>query len=140
VSTTAQKAEAAGFSSSVRAVRHDVREPLPFADASFDACFSHMLYCMALTEDDLLRLSSEIRRVLRPGGLNVYTARSIADPDYGSGAHHGDGLYELGGFIVHFFDRGMVQRCAEGYHIVAVEQFEEGALPRRLWRITLQRH
>jgi len=28
--------------------RHDFRQALPFADGAFDACYSHMLFCMAL--------------------------------------------------------------------------------------------
>ena len=31
----------------------DVRKPLPFPDEYFDACYSHMLYCMALTMSGL---------------------------------------------------------------------------------------
>ena len=31
----------------------DVRKKLPFEDNSIDGCYSHMLYCMALTQDDL---------------------------------------------------------------------------------------
>ena len=34
----------------------DVREKLPFEDNSIEACYSHMLYCMALTTNDLEKL------------------------------------------------------------------------------------
>lgn len=50
-------------------VNHDVRRPLPFEDHSFDACYSHMLLCMALTTQQIESLLREIWRVLRPGGL-----------------------------------------------------------------------
>ncbi|MCX4977862.1 hypothetical protein [Streptomyces sp. NBC_00620] len=44
-------------------------------------------------------------RVLRPGGLHVYTVRHIGDaPPIGVGISHGDNIYEHGGFAVHFFD------------------------------------
>ena len=36
-------------STTVAVVRHDVRDPLPFDSGSFDASYSHMLLCMALT-------------------------------------------------------------------------------------------
>jgi SAM-dependent methyltransferase len=115
---------------------HDCREPLPFADASFDACYSHMLYCMALTTPQLAQLGAEVHRVLRPGGLQVYTVRTTADPDYGRGAAHGADLYESNGFIVHFFSRELVQRLARSFKLIEVAESDEGDLPRRLFRVT----
>ena len=43
-----QKFQALGLCRSVNVLRHDVRDPLPFRDESFDVCYSHMLYCMVL--------------------------------------------------------------------------------------------
>jgi hypothetical protein len=40
-----------------------------------------------------------------------------------------------GGFVVHFFERGLVEVLAAGYKLCSVEAFEEGELPRRLWLI-----
>ncbi|WP_249019608.1 class I SAM-dependent methyltransferase [Conexibacter sp. S30A1] len=136
---TSARLAAHGLADRVRVLGHDLREPLPFTDASFDACYSHMLYCMAFTEAQLARLSAEILRVLRPGGLNVYTARSTSDPDWGKGTHHGENLYESGGFIVHFLSDEAIARLAEGYGLVSVEPFEEGPLPRRLVRVTMRK-
>lgn len=118
---------------------HDVREPLPFADQSFDACYAHMLFTMALSSDELAALAAEVHRVLRPGGLCIYTARHTADSDYGTGRDLGDNLYENGGFIVHFFDEALVQRLAQGFELQDILAFEEGNLPRRLWQITMRR-
>ena len=115
---------------------HDCRDPLPYADESFDACYSHMLYCMALTTPRLETLSTEVRRVLRPGGLQVYTVRSTADPDHGAGVARGDDMFEMNGFVVHFFSRELVERLAEGFELLEVAEFEEGELPRRLFRVT----
>jgi SAM-dependent methyltransferase len=134
-----QKARALGLSQSIIARCHDVRKPLPFEDGSFDACYSHMLYCMALTTEELESLSREIRRVLRPGGLSVYTVRHTGDPHYGKGIHRGEDRYETDGFIVHFFSREKVNHLAEGYEIVSIDEFEEGRLPRKLFRVTLRK-
>ena len=136
---TSAKLAAHGLADRVRVLGQDLREPLPFTDASFDACYSHMLYCMAFTEAQLARLSAEILRVLRPGGLNVYTARSTSDPDWGKGTHHGENLYESGGFIVHFLSDEAIERLADGYELLSVEPFEEGPLPRRLVRVTMRK-
>jgi len=138
VATLGEKARRSGLAHRVTAIRHDVREPLPFYDNSFDACYSHMLYCMALTTAQLERLSAEILRVLRPGGLNVYTVRHTGDAHYGIGISRGEDLYEVSGFIVHFFSRQKVEQLAKGYDLVAIDEFEEGPLPRKLFRVTLR--
>ncbi len=135
----AGKAAQAGVGGSVRTIAGDVRDPLPFADATFDACYAHMLFCMALTTDEIGRLTGEVGRILRPGGLLVYTVRSTADAHYRAGVDHGDDRWEMGGFVVHFFDRPLVERLAEGWKLVDVADHEEGKLPRRLLAVTMQR-
>lgn len=131
-----EKARTLGLDHAISALVHDVRDPLPFNDNYFAACYSHMLFCMALTTAQLQRLSDEIRRVLKPGGLNVYTVRHTGDPDYGKGIHRGEDMYEMNGFTVHFFSREKIKLLAEGWEMVAVEEFQEGKLPRKLFRVT----
>ncbi|MFE5591313.1 class I SAM-dependent methyltransferase [Streptomyces sp. NPDC056549] len=116
---------------------HDVREPLPLPDSSVDAVFAHMLLCMALSSQEIHALVGEIHRVLRPGGVLVYTVRHTGDAHYGNGTAHG--IYEHGGFAVHFFPRHLVDSLAEGWTLDEVHAFEEGDLPRRLWRVTQTR-
>ncbi|WP_093798208.1 class I SAM-dependent methyltransferase [Streptomyces sp. Wb2n-11] len=131
-----ERAAESGLGPSVSAVVHDVRRPLPLPDGSVDAVFAHMLLCMALTTGEIHALVGEVRRVLGPGGTFVYTVRHTGDAHYGAGAVHGDGVFEHGGFAVHFFDRELVDALAEGWELREVHAFEEGDLPRRLWRIT----
>lgn len=119
--------------------QHDVRQPLPFEDASFDACFSHMLYCMPLSTADLEFLNSEICRILKPGGYNIYTVRHTNDPHFKQGIHRGEEMYEMGGFIVHFFSPEKVQSLTKGFELINVETFEEGGLPRKLFCVTLKK-
>jgi len=120
-------------------VFHDLRKPLPLGDASIDGCFSHMLYCMAFSRKELEYLNGEIRRVLKPGGLNIYSVRHKGDAHYGQGAHLGEDLYEMNGFVVHYFDRAMVDHLAGGFDILDIEEFEEGSLPRKLFQVTLRK-
>ncbi|WP_345035897.1 class I SAM-dependent methyltransferase [Streptomyces sannanensis] len=129
-------AERAGLAGSVRTTVHDVRDPLPLPDHSVDAVFAHMLLCMALSTKEIHALTDEVRRVLRPGGTFVYTVRHTGDAHYHEGIAHGDGIFEHGGFAVHFFDRGLVDALARGWDLAGIHAFEEGELPRRLWRIT----
>ena len=111
----------------------DVREKLPFKDNSIDACYSHMLYCMALTIADLQKLNNEIHRILKPNGLNIYTVRHTNDGDYKNGKHIGEDLYENDGFIVHYFSEEKVNSLLNGFKNIYLEKFEEGTFPRKLF-------
>ena len=111
----------------------DVREKLPFEDNSIDGCYSHMLYCMALTTEDLEKLNNEIHRILKPNGLNIYTVRHTNDGDYKNGKHIGEDLYENDGFIVHYFSEEKVNLLMNGFKNIALEKFEEGTFPRKLF-------
>jgi SAM-dependent methyltransferase len=135
-----EKAQEFDVLQSISTLQYDIRQPLPFEDESFDSCFSHMLYCMALTIAELELLSQEIRRVLKPGGLNIYTARNISDAHYRTGIHRGEDMWEIGGFVVHFFSREKVEHLARGYDIINIEEFEEGDLPRKLFLVNLRKH
>ena len=117
----------------------DVRKKLPFEDNSVEACFSHMLYCMALSVTELKYLNNEICRILKPGGINIYTARHTGDGDYKNGTHIGEDLYENDGFIVHFFSEEKVRQITEGFDILNIENFEEGKFPRKLFRVVLKK-
>jgi SAM-dependent methyltransferase len=117
----------------------DVRKKLPFEDNSVEACFSHMLYCMALSTTEIKYLNSEICRILKPGGFNIYTVRHTGDGDYKNGKHIGEDLYENDGFIVHFFSEGKVKKITDGFTFINIEKFEEGTFPRKLFRVILKK-
>ena len=130
------RADREGTAERVTTTVHDVRDPIPLPDDSADGVFAHMLLCMALSTAEIRALVDEIRRVLRPGGTLIYTVRHTGDAHYGAGAGHGDDIYEHGGFAVHFFGHDLVTALARGWTLREVYSFEEGQLPRRLWRIT----
>ena len=128
-----QKIKNENLSSSVSTLKFDIRDNLPFENNSIDACYSHMLYCMAFTFDELIKLNNEIKRVLKPGGVNIYTARNTDDGDYKKGIHRGEDLYEIDGFIIHFFSEKTIQNLMNGYKNLSIEYFEEGSFPRKLF-------
>lgn len=70
------------------AVKGDIYEPLPFADASFDAVVSYQVINHN-TLDKIRELLGEVRRVLRAGGL---FSVKVADASTYSFTYH-DGLY-----------------------------------------------
>jgi len=128
-----EKAEKQNLSKYISTKIFDVRKKLPFEDNSIEACFSHMLYCMALTLNDLENLNNEIYRILKPNGINIYTVRHTNDGDYKKGIHRGEDLYENDGFIVHFFSKEKVNSLLNGFQNLKLENFEEGKFPRKLF-------
>ena len=134
-----KKAAAQGHSQNIPAKCHDIRHALPFPYNFLDACYSHMLFCMALTTSELHFLSGEIRRVLKPKGICIYTVRHAGDSHYKTGIHRGEDMYEVGGFIVHFFSKEKILQLAAGYKLLDITEFEEGGLPRKLFRVTLEK-
>ena len=130
-----QKIKKANLSKYISSKLFDVREKLPFEDNSIDACYSHMLYCMALTTDDLVKLNNEIKRILKPGGINIYTVRHTNDGDFQNGNYIGEDLYENDGFIVHYFSEEKVNSLLNGFKNISLEKFEEGTFPRKLFFI-----
>ena len=111
----------------------DVRKKLPFKNNSIEGVYSHMLYCMALTTSDLESLNKEIHRILKPGGINIYTVRHTNDGDYNKGIHRGEDMYENDGFIVHFFSKDKINSLLKGFKNLEIENFEEGNFPRKLF-------
>ncbi len=128
-----QKAKKDNLSNYISTKLFDVREKLPFENNSIEACYSHMLYCMALTTSDLEKLNNEILRILKPGGINIYTVRHINDGDFQNGIHRGEDLYENDGFIVHYFSEEKVNSLLNGFKNISLEKFEEGTFPRKLF-------
>ena len=128
-----QKIEKKNLTKFISAKLFDVRKKLPFEDNSFEACYSHMLYCMAMTNKELENLNDEICRILKPNGINIYTVRHINDGDFKRGIHHGEDLYENDGFIVHFFSKEQVNNLLKGFENLLIDEFEEGNFPRRLY-------
>ncbi len=128
-----EKAKKQDLSKFISTQTFDIRKKLPFKDNSIEACFSHMLYCMALTSSEIQILNNEIFRILKPKGINIYTVRNNNDGDYKKGIHRGESLYENDGFIVHFFSKEKVNNLLQGFQNIKIDNFEEGKFPRKLF-------
>ena len=130
-----KKSKKLNLTNAIKTKVFDVRKKFPFESNSVEGCFSHMLYCMALSNADLENLNNEICRILKPGGINIYTVRHIGDGDYKNGIHRGEDLYENDGFIVHFFSEDKVNHLSKGFKVDKIEKFEEGKFPRKLFLV-----
>ena len=135
IESITDKAEKLNLAEFIKSKFFDVRKKLPFEDNSIEGCFSHMLYCMAFSNSDLENLNNEICRILKPGGINIYTARHTDDGDYKNGIHRGEDLYENDCFIVHFFSKEKVNQLSKGFEVLDIEKFEEGKFPRKLFLV-----
>lgn len=134
-----EKADQGGLSKNLVAKQFDVRERLPFEDASFDACYSHMLLCMHLSTTEVAAALREMHRVLKPGGLAVYSVRSSFDPHYQAGEHLSENIFNVGGFVVHFFTEAKIEQLAKGFELQSITRMEEGSLPRDLFCVVMKK-
>ena len=128
-----QKAKELDLTKYIKTKIFDVRKKLPFENKKFQGCFSHMLYCMALSNIDLENLNFEISRILKNNGINIYTVRNISDGDFKNGIHIGGNIYQNDGFIVHFFSKQKIKELMIGFKNINIEKFEEGKFPRKLF-------
>ena len=116
----------------IKVENHDIRKKLNCDNENFQACYSHMLFCMALTNQDLKDLNQEIFRVLKKDGFNVYTVRNHMDGDFKKGTHRGEDMYEMNGFVVHYFSEDKIKSLIDGFTNISIENFDEGSFPRKL--------
>jgi SAM-dependent methyltransferase len=127
----------------------DLAEPLPFAEASFDAVMSNV--ALHMFSDAVTRsVFAEIRRVLRPGGLFLFHVNALDDrplrarwravlrelePNY---------VLEEVGQTVRFFPREYLLELLEGWTLIELERVEiedreTGAPFKRVWRGVAER-
>jgi SAM-dependent methyltransferase len=126
----------------VTALAHDAREPLPFPDETFDAVYSHMFFTMELTEEEMRRILTDCRRVLRPGGFHVFSVRNDHDTHYGQFEPRGEDTWKNPlGFVVRFFSEDKIRQLSDGYIFRWIREFKDGAPPfdRMLYEVMLQK-
>ncbi|MSR86592.1 class I SAM-dependent methyltransferase [Candidatus Peribacteria bacterium] len=82
-------------------VQHDIKKRLPFPDNSFDALFAH-LSVHYFDDTTTERIFTEMRRVLRKGGLLFVKCKSVDDALYGKGKRIGSDTYKSD-HVRHFF-------------------------------------
>src|SRR5215469_9017325 len=92
------------------------------------ATYSHMLFNMHFSLDELHFIFSEIKRVLKPKGFNFFSVRNQNDDSYGSGIEIVKSIYDINGFQIRFFTEKEIQglTTAEGFEILwKKEEYEE---------------
>ncbi len=131
-----------GLEEVVTARVHDARDPLPFPDASFDAVYSHMFFTMEFSEEEVSKMLDDCRRVLRPGGINIYSVRNDHDPHYGKFEPKGKDMWKNPmGFVVHFFTEEKLRELSSGYELLRIKEFEDSSPPftKKLYEVVLRK-
>ena len=63
---------------------------------------------------------------------SIYTVRNHTDSDFKKGTHRGEDMYEMNGFIVHYFSENKIKSLLDGFINISIENFDEGSFPRKL--------
>ncbi|HUT26790.1 MAG TPA: class I SAM-dependent methyltransferase [Methanomassiliicoccales archaeon] len=137
-----ERAEKMCLDPNLECVVQDVRAGIPLPDASVDAVYSHMLFTMELWEKEISFILKECRRVLKPGGLNLYSVRNDHDPHFGKGPNKGEDMWQNPiGFVVHYFSEEKIRRLAVGYEIVHIQEFDDPSPPftKKLYEVLLRK-
>jgi SAM-dependent methyltransferase len=109
---------------------HNPSEGIPFDNSHFDAVYSHMFFNMRFTDDQVKYLFVEVNRVLRNGGLNLFSVRNDKDVMYRKGAEVEKNIYDINGFQIRFFTKSNVEEflIAVGFTTYKIiEAYEEPA-------------
>ena len=89
-----------------------------------------MFFNMRFTDDQLKYLFVEVDRVLKSGGLNLFSVRSENDAMYRNGIEVQKNIYDINGFQIRFFTQSDLTKISlsngfEPYKIT--EAYEEPA-------------
>ena len=118
----------------------DVKASLPFQDNHFDAIYSHMLLNMRFSFEELHSILLEIRRVLKPRGLNFFSVRNQNDNCYGKGIEVDNGIYDINGFQIRFFTEKEILDLAESEYFEILWIQEEYEEPVTLYLVSSRNH
>lgn len=124
-------------------VCHDLREPLPFAERSFNVVIASLsLHYFAWHKTEtILR---DIAGCLAPGGILLCRLNSTRDVHYGAVGHEqvGRNYYLVNGFPKRFFDRESVDLLfGQGWERISTEELsiDRYDKPKIVWEVILRR-
>ncbi|BDP42211.1 hypothetical protein DAETH_21800 [Deinococcus aetherius] len=134
-------AECRKLPGSPRCLLHDLREPLPFADGTYEVVLASL--CLHYFSWDITGAAmQEIWRVLKRGGLLLCRVNSTRDVHYGAAGHAelGHHYYRVGEKQKRFFDRTDIETLFDpSWRRLAVQELEidRYAKPKTVWEVVL---
>lgn len=128
---------------SAHLVCHDLRQPLPFADARFNVVIASL--CLHYFAWDMTQeIVRDIRRCASPHGLLLCRLNSTKDVHHGAIGHPeiGHHYYDVDGSSKRFFDEAeVVSLFADGWdrlsmREVTIDRYEK---PKTVWEVVLRK-
>ena len=112
--------------------------------ASVDAVYSNLFFNMEFSRKEHEALFAEVARVLRSGGLHLFSVRSTSDPWYGRGRPRGPDTFDPAphGAPMHFFSPKYARELLQPrFRPLALEEVSEGEeeFPIRLLYVAARR-
>ncbi|MCI4373465.1 MAG: class I SAM-dependent methyltransferase [Thermoplasmata archaeon] len=109
-----------------------------------DVVYSNLFFNLEIDADRLRRMFRNVARVLRPGGLHLFTVRSTSDPWYGKGTRLGSDRFDpgTGGPPLRFFDEPSLRQLTEPeFEVDSLREHSEGGpeFPVVIWSAVTQR-
>jgi SAM-dependent methyltransferase len=129
---------------SIAFAENGIRPPLPFADDSFDVVYAISVFTH-LSEDAGLAWMAELRRVVSPGGLVIFTTRGDTFLDFltpaeatayrarGVAVTTDDGREGKKHYLSHHHERFVRGPLAEGFEVVEAQPARPGSGLQDAW-------
>lgn len=96
--------------------RLDLRENLPFPDASFDVVYAHLSLHYFSTETTE-QIFGEVIRLLKPGGVLAFLVNSTTDPEYGTGEQLEPDYFHTDGMPKRYYTVASAAEFATGFNV-----------------------
>lgn len=102
----------------------DLREELPFDDASFEVVYAH-LSIHYFTQETTRRLIGEIQRVLKPGSVFAFLVNTVDDPEYGTGEQLEPDYFQIGQAAKRYFNVETARNMMQWYDTILLDNHGE---------------
>jgi SAM-dependent methyltransferase len=110
---------------------HDSVKPLPYPSHEFNGVFAH-LSLHYFDDAQTTSIFAEIARILKPGGVLLFTVRSVHDPRCGQGDAIERNVFSRKGKIRHFFDESYIADLLNRWDvrdIASLNEIDSGVNP-----------
>jgi ubiquinone/menaquinone biosynthesis C-methylase UbiE len=102
----------------------DLREELPFEDATFDVVYAH-LSLHYFNYETTRNIFGEIKRVLKPGGMVAFLVNSTSDPEYKAGERLEDDYFQINKAAKRYFSVESARNFTKHFETILLDDLGE---------------